>query len=787
MKHKQSKAQCGSRTVQHWLPAGVAAALLAAGSAWAGIELERTYVTPGEPIPGRVVWTNGVRGELELLADVQVQVPATAGARPAVSTLQPVCRQAVDGRTPVAFAFKPDDALVGRVRFVARLLSDRRVVLEEHTDWVAIGVRQRLDLAGDWTVAAIRPFPVTRDGKPPFVPATNPATLRLPGTLPSTPLTAAFRGWVTVRRVLEWPAGGLAPGLLVAEGVADSLCVRVGGKVVAELLPETELDSFLSHWPYYHGERLYSTLKGREDSRRLVQLLHDRDLLPPLEAPLPPSRSNRMEIELELRGTSGIFRQAPAYGIHGALYAERLPAAHIYAITFDTAKPDAQSRFTFTLDMANSSDKPFRGRLRTVYGQYAGAVPYSGACPATGETEQEVTVPAGGGKVVVERREDPRFATCRASFVLLDGQRVVDASGVDYHTVTVEIRDRRDLYVNNEKFYVKGRGSFDSTPNQRWQLLVNGTNMRRGMNSGPSPRFPGLHGRAAWVDAVYAEGLLHDTGPLVASCEKCAFWNPDDTGNIRRAVWSHVRTLWNCPGIIQWEATNELFGETAATRAAIGDAFREMDPYHRPVVMTKGGGEWEAEAEEGRVVGPDIVGVQYLGTREAIDALTSSITEQPIQSTEINWNDSTLIGDALWEYGLDRGICGALLFDYSGRSTDQPVPGLPPAKSDGSLIARPHRAMYQDLVCEARQENGSIIVRVANRMPYAVRDLRLRVADGGEHGPDDLAPGAGLELGLPATAAQRGEGQPKPFVLLQATYTTHGGLPHVAVLSEEIK
>ena len=100
---------------------------------------------------------------------------------------------------------------------------------------------------------------------------------------------------------------------------------------------------------------------------------------------------------------------------------------------------------------------------------------------------------------------------------------------------------------------------------------------------------------------------------MLASCEKCIFWNPKDTSNITKAVrGASSRRLAACPGLIQWEATNELHGEPEEARVAILEAFHKLDPYHRPVLATKGSGEWEAEAHDGRVAGVDIVGCQYL-------------------------------------------------------------------------------------------------------------------------------------------------------------------------------
>ena len=746
------------------------------------IVTDADYVASGAAATASVVIQNNANATLVVTALVEAHVPAGKIKNAKAESEVRVFSRDVRANSTNLVSFATKDVLAGRVRFNAVLKENGKTVADSTGAWVGIGVRERLDLAGEWTVKSARPFPVELRDYKPELPEPLPESVAMPAALSKTPF-AKFRGWLAFAREISWDAKGKAPGRFVAEGVSDSVAVKINGVHVGEMLPESELADTLGKWRYFHGENRNPAIKGRDDARQLIDLITDFDAIPFFGAPLPEIAGGKAQFEIELRGTSG--RQ---HGIHGGMYLEMLPKTHFNDVAFTADMEDGRRVFTFTLDAANNTGKPFRGRVRAVYGVYAGQVPYTGACAPADEEFVNVTIPAGGGKVTITRRETPRFATCRATFVLMDGGKVLDATGCDYHTVAVEIRDRRDMYLNNERFFVKGRGSIDSTPNQRWQMRLNNVNMRRNMNSAPLPRFPEMRSRASWVDMVYGEGLLHSAGPLLTSCEKCEFWNPDDTSNIDRAVWSHLRTLYNCPGIIQWEATNELYGETPESRVAIRDAFHKLDPYKRPVVMTKGGGEWEAETEDGRVPGPDIVGIQYLGTREAIDAITATITEQPIQSTEINWFDNALMRDGLWDYGLDRGICGALLFDYSGRSLDQAAPDIPPGaehKDDAfGTMLQSHRNMYQDLLCTARRaEDGRVAVLLSNKMPFVLRDLKFAVHNGGTAGLAELAPGQGFEMTVPATAASTRQGEgPHPWVVVHATYTTHGGLPHEVVL-----
>ncbi|MGI6496383.1 MAG: hypothetical protein ACOX5G_09930 [Kiritimatiellia bacterium] len=769
-------------------PAARGLALLALPAS-AALTLHTPFLVPGETAKAEYVWEGGA-ATLRVFAAVETDVPLKRGADPASETK--VLEKKLDGAATNAVAFAVGPMVAGRVRFRAEVSDAGGMpLLRETTPWAEVSIRRRIDLSGEWRVAKVEPFPVQRDGgAPDYAPDAFPAAMALPGTIAGGAWPRGFRGWITLARTVELPGGG-APLFVSAEGVADSVALRVNGEEAAEMLPEEDLDSSLSHWSYFHGERLYPGIKGREDARRLARLLWDRDVLRDgLKAIVPPVPGGKTELELVLRATSGSTRHQPPYGIHGDVTVSPLPPVYVEGIDFDTSKPGDLRRFAFSVRLANTTGKPFKGRLRAVYGQYAGATPYTGACPATDETVRDLAVPAGGCTVVVERDEVPRFATCRATFVLQEGRTPVDAASADYHAVTVEIRDRRDMYVNNERFFAKGRGSSSASPNQVWQFLANGTNMRRGMDVSSWPRFPGLASRAAFMDAQLPAGILFDSGPVLASCEKCTFWNPDDTRNVERAVRYQIRTLAACPGLIQWEATNELFGEPEEARALICDLFRELDPYHRPVVMTKGGGEWEALARDGTVSGPDIVGVQYLGTREAIDALTATITEKPIQSTEINWNDPVLHRDGLWRYGLDRGVCGMLLFDYSGNSTDQAVTAIPPANllpDEWNVVARAHREMYLDLECTARRlPDGRIAARFANRMPYALRDLSLAVRDGGRTRLPELAPGDACEFAVPASAATAVGGEPNPWIVATASYTTHGGLKNECAMAAEV-
>jgi len=673
------------------------------------------------------------------------------------------------------------------------------------------GPRKRLDLAGEWAVAGVKVF----EGDVPQRPkdwklGTLPASVKVPGPLP---FDEGFRGWVTLKREVTWKRDGdLQPRLIRVDGASDSARVRVDGAEAGETAPVEDL-AVLTHWAEFH-----CPFKGPENEGKRMLLMAGGSEYPwvaPLAKALPAE--GKAEVEITLRATSGgvLGRPKPPYGILNGVCLEMASPVYIRSVSFDTEKPARESatvgspdrarldkpavahrvpraeqprRFRFSLVIANETGKAFKGKLRAVYGCYQGALPYTGPCPAQATGDQEIALPPGHSAVEVVRDEVPRFATCRATFLLL-GRRdaPLDAATQDFQTMAVEIRDRRDFYLNNERFLVKGQGSWGEDAATRLQLRVRGGNCFRGHRDIPSWRVPGLRSEAANIDDRYKDGLLTSAGSaLLASCEKCTFWNPKDTSNILKAVKGIIRRLAQCPGILQWEATNELFGEPDEARVAILDAFHKYDPYHRPVLATKSSGEWEAVAHDGRVDGVDIVGCQYLLSKEAVDSIAAAVTEQPIMSTEVNWNDTTLYNERkMYQVWLEKGLCGSLLFDYSGNALSQPVTLAPPEDNprDWWLAGESVRALYQDLVATAhKQPDGRVQLTVGNRMPYALRGVALFVKDVGRFELGDLAPGDAANVVLPL------EHSPalRERLAARAEYVTHSGLRHLELHAPKV-
>jgi hypothetical protein len=689
------------------------------------------------------------------------------GARSRVVLERPLAELAKSG--DVKCVIDSEGMLTGAVRLLAEIVTPGRAAALSTTwaDPVTVGVRHRVSLAGDWDVTKIENHEYPNQWRPKEWKVPAPTSAHLPGSLINDDF---FKGWVTASRDVKWTKmGDLRPRFVRLSGVADSAVFTIESQALPETRPIEEM-SILTHWNEYH-----SPFKGEENAARRMLFL---DQIPqgPVKLTLPKALDGESaKVSFRLRATSGQFRPHPVFGITGDLHLEMSPPVYVGDIGFDTEKPGENRRFKFDLTLNNESGKEFRGKLVAVYGRYDGAIAYTGGCAAYATAEQPVTLKPGKNTVQVVHEEKPRFDTCRATFLLVDSSgKVIDADGKNFHTVTFEIADRRDFHLNNERFIVKAQGSSGKSPHERWQLRVLGGNGFRG------PTDP------SQINLFQSEGLLTSCGAaLLASVEKCIFYNPKDTSNITKAVKNYTDVLADCPGIIIWEATNEMHGEPEEARVAIQEAFHKLDPYHRPVLGTKGSGEWEAEAHDGRVKGIDIVGCQYLLSKEGIDSVTAAITEQPILSTEVNWNDGSFARDDMWRYWLDKGVAGSLLFDYSGFALDQPVPTVPPPDNDsvGMLIKKSNRDLYQDLVATAvQQADGRTLVRLGNVMPYTLHNISIRVRGFGKIDVPDLAPGAAATLLLP----QQHSPPPKEPAILRAEYTTHGGLPHIALLTPTV-
>ncbi|MCX7933639.1 MAG: hypothetical protein N3A66_00085 [Planctomycetota bacterium] len=752
------------------------------------IAVESDYAVSGDEIRGKVILSEVGASESRVIiylerweADIPAALPQPRRGEGKTAVKREIASAAAAGKREVPFAVPTKDMLLGRIQLRAEYLQTEgkaaAVRSLAYSKPIAVGLRRRLDLSGEWQVAKVELLSCPIRGQPKDWKLPEVKAVRLPGSLDPF-FTPHFRGWVALQRTFAWQAAAdLQPRFLHVGRASDSAAVAVDGQAIGETCPLEDKDTSLSHWGEFHATRMWGDAMAGAQGLPLRLAVADQTPAAPATFPLPQPlpASGKAEIVLKIRGASGMFREKPAYGIFGDLFLEMTPAIYVRGIAMATDKQGEKRQFKFSVTCRNDSGREFKGTLRAVYGQYQGDGPYAGPCPPYAVDEKPVTLPPGDSAVEVAREETPRFATCRVAFLLLDARgRALDLACRDFHTVTVEIRERREIWLNNERFILKGRGSFAHDANQRWQLRVNGVNAIRGVNDPET------------ANSLYRDQLLSSAGPLLASCERCTFWNPRDTSNIDRAVRGLLKRLADCPGIIQWEATNELFGEPEEARVAIQEAFHKYDPYRRPVLATKSGGEWEAEVKDGRVAGMDIVGCQYLLSREAVDSALAAITEQPLICSEVNWNDGTFLNQNMWEIWLSKGLAGALLFDYSGNSTDQGVPLFPPPneEKDWQVIREWNRNMMQDLVASARlQAEGRVKLSVANRMPYTLRSLRLRLHHFGALAAPDLPPGAGVEMLLPPAASL-----PRPDRLaLLAEYETHGGLKHVAILTPPVQ
>ncbi len=741
------------------------------------ITLDRDLLGDGDTASGHITVTIDAAHDpanlaLTMNADMQVDVPRRGGPSGNVRTQALHEKLQGDGSHSIPFKYDISKAVYGSVRFQAKVTGPAGE--EFAVAWsrpVQIGVRRVHSLAGTWTVASSEFMPFAQDQHKSV--KSLPPELPLPGPV-SDP--RSFRGWVNLTRSAALPSpGDWSYRYLRMEGVADGVLATIAGQPLPEIGALENIDT-LSHWQEFH-----SAFKGEEKRQALLMTTFGR-VLPPTSNPLPrPLPAGPADLALRVRCTS----DGQAHGILGDLRLEATGPVHISRIAFDTEKPGADRRFVFSVQVNNDTGRVFEGRLRAVYGQYQGQTPYTGDCPAYAEAVQELSLEPGVQTVRVLRDESPRFATCRGAFIITDRQeKTLDAQTQDFHTVTMEIRDRRDLYLNNERFIVKAQGSEASDPNGAANLHAMGGNAYRGNSPTASRRYPGLLSWTDLADQRMGVGLLTAGGPLLASCEPCLFWNPKDTSNIQRAVDTQIGSRIQCPGIILWEATNELHGDRPEARVAILEAIRRADPYHRPVFATKATGEWEEESEDGHIEGVDIVGCQYLQSHEAMDAVLASARNQPVMITEVNWNDPTLHSQHLWTGFLNKGLCGALWFDYSGRMLNQPLTTIPPMRvspqaSEGTILIN-HRELYQDLAARAeRLPDQRLKIKLGNVMPYALHSVKISIETVGVLALPDLPPGTEASLVIEsADQIPIREGH----IAVKADFMTHSGLPHHQIL-----
>jgi hypothetical protein len=741
------------------------------------VVVDRELLGDGDTASGSVNVTIDVARDpadlrLSIIAERHVDVPRAAGAGSVAKT--PLHEEKLSGNGPHSIPFKCDvsQIVLGSVRFQVKVTNQTGEELA--LAWsrpVQIGVRRTHSLAGTWKVVSSEFMPFAPDAQKSLKSLGD--EVQLPGPI-SDPRT--FRGWVTVTHSAKLPdAGDWSYRYLRTEGVADGLVATVNGQALPELGAVERMDT-LSHWAEFH-----SNFKGQEMRQSLLMTAFGH-VLPAASIALAKAvPAGPAEVALRVRCTSD--RQA--HGILGDFRLEATGPVHVSHVEFDTEKPGADRRFIFSVQVNNETGRVFAGKLRTVYGQYQGATPYTGDCPAYAESTQELRLEPGVQTVRVLRDESPRFATCRAAFIVADGNgRILDAQTQDFHTVTMEIRDRRDLYLNNERFIVKAQGSEASDPNGAANLHAMGGNAYRGNAPSASRRYPGLLSWTDLADQRMGVGLLTAGGPLLASCEPCLFWNPEDKSNIARAVDMEIGSRVQCPGIILWEATNELHGDRPEARVAILEAIHRADPYHRPVFATKATGEWEAESVDGRIAGVDIVGCQYMQSHEALDAVLASARDQPVMITEVNWNDAGFHTDHLWPGFLNKGLCGALWFDYSGRMLNQPLMAIPPSRvtprESYDTILVEHRELYQDLAAKAqRLPDQRVKISLGNVMPYALHAMKISIETVGTFALPDLPPGAQASIIIePGLELPVQDGR----LAVRADFTTHSGLPHHQIL-----
>ena len=311
------------------------------------VRVDARYVAAGDVVRGKILLSLPAEpaGRMTLRVSATRDVEVASAPDTATAQREPTASRSVEGAggSEVPFSVSTRGILSGGVRVKAELLAEEgkeaAVLSAAWGAQVRVGVRRRVDLAGDWKPVEVEEWTALTHRPPQGWTLPQPEAVRLPGSLDAA-FTEHFRGWVTLRRRVAWEAPpGLAPRFLLATGVQDGVLVSLNGAEVGEARSEKDIECTLTHWLEFHGK----SRLGANNTKRNRNLMKDLDVLPlvawPLAGALPAE--GEAEVELRVRGTSSVFRRKPAYGIHGNLCLELAPAVHIRGVTFAPGAPMA--------------------------------------------------------------------------------------------------------------------------------------------------------------------------------------------------------------------------------------------------------------------------------------------------------------------------------------------------------------------------------------------------------------------------------------------------------------
>ena len=167
-----------------------------------GVETEQSYVAAGQALRGRVRLDQPPQPpketRLRVVAVRDIDTARTDRSAAGRRTEEVLVASLAPGTSEVPFEVPTGDMLFGTIQIQAELLpaGGGGPVSAAWSRPVRVGLRKRLDLAGEWNVTGIKVFegdvPMRpKDWKPPA----PPAKLTLPGRLP---FDDGFRGWVTL-------------------------------------------------------------------------------------------------------------------------------------------------------------------------------------------------------------------------------------------------------------------------------------------------------------------------------------------------------------------------------------------------------------------------------------------------------------------------------------------------------------------------------------------------------------------------------------------------------------
>ncbi len=257
---------------------------------------------------------------------------------------------------------------------------------------------------------------------------------------------------------------------------------------------------------------------------------------------------------------------------------------------------------------------------------------------------------------------------------------------------------------------------------------------------------------------------------------------------IRELTRQFVFSYREGAGTVFWNSCNEVTGEIDEMLLTQYPVFKRYDPYGRPVTYANLGTQniWR---------GQDFMSVNYyFGFRQPPErmqpALLRSINvakehNMPVIFTEFNswWGPVQESGvmalDGQWQFGLDNGMSGGVLYQTWDNNTRHP--GLLGPGQDLNVryvMGEALKRYFADAELGAALNGNAIVVTVRNKRPFTLRYVRLEASANGTDLPRvgiaEIAPHAIVQAAISLPEQISGANRVTLDGVLQ--FETHFGL-----------